>query len=65
MLRGDAQKYYYNHLQNKDLTFTQLVDATRASFETEERAGRFLSRWFTITLERFQDKPQQRWKILI
>ena len=65
MLRGDAQEYYYNHLQGKELTFTQLVDATRASFETEERAGRFLRRWFTVTLERFQEEPQQKGKTLI
>ena len=65
MLRGDAQEYYYNYLQDKNFTFTHLVDATRANFETEERAGRYLSRWFKITLEQFQDEPAQKGKTLI
>ena len=65
MLRGDAQACYHNHMQDKDLTFTHPVDATRTGFETEERAGRFLSRWSTVTLGRYQEEPQQRVETLI
>ncbi|PVH67577.1 hypothetical protein DL98DRAFT_543045 [Cadophora sp. DSE1049] len=60
MLRDGASSYYYRYLQNKGYSFDELVKATRRNYETEERANRFLSRWFSITFSTFQTEPYQK-----
>ncbi|KAG4432769.1 hypothetical protein IFR05_011752 [Cadophora sp. M221] len=55
-ISGQFDSYYYRYLQNKGYTFQELVTTTRSKFETEERANRFLSRWFSLTFTAFREE---------
>lgn len=56
MLSGRANKWYYNNLATKGLTFKEMCKRLRTSFETEENRQHYMDMWRGISYRKTINK---------